>query len=498
MGAVPVVRSDLRLEPDPRRVLVKPFLPGGRNPDDGRSRIEHILDRVRSMSPHDVAATLAEVRVRFADRHQDLDALLHRGFAAVAGWLGDPAGLTTDLRGLVGAYFIHEYALEAVALTNPSIVAAPDQSGLADGWMRVVMSLRAIGEGHVSCIEFRTGLVDTDGVVHLEPAPPPVDGDRRAPVFDRTLFAAKLDEIGATDGDGLVGQVLDRLGDRFTMQQLESTLADLDAGEASQQRARHAFQTMHWLASSNYELAFPPESAISQRVIVPAGPAESHGMEDARFVRFRAPDGSVTYYATYTAYDGFDILPQLIETTDFATFRIATLNGPAARNKGISLFPRRVGGRYAALGRADNENTYLMFSDHVRFWHEAQRIQVPTRPWELVQIGNSGPPIETDEGWLVITHGVGPVRTYALGAVLLDLDDPRRVLGHLRDPLLVADEHERDGYVPNVVYSCGSLVHGSRLVLAYGASDTTTRFATVAVDDLLTELTAPRSRPATL
>lgn len=491
MAAIPVTRSNVRVESDPLRRIAKPFLPGGDNPDDGRTRIEHILDRVLAMPAHDAARTLAHVRDQFTDRHEDLDAVLLATFDVVAQWIEDPSGLPADMRSLIGAYFTHEYSIETAALTNPSIVAAPDQAGVPDGWIRIVMSVRAIGEGHISCIEFRTGLVGPGGQVSLDPILPPILGERQVPVFDKRLFATKLDEIDA--GDGLVPQVLSRLGDPFTMAQLDDALSDLHQRGFSGQMAHHAVQAMHWLASSNYELAFPPASAISQRMIFPAGPTESRGMEDARLVRFQDSDGSVVYYATYTAYDGFTVLPQLIETTDFVTFKIATLNGPAVRNKGMTIFPRKVGARYAALARSDNESTYVMFSDHVRFWRTSERIQVPTMPWELVQIGNCGAPIETDAGWLVITHGVGPMRSYVLGALLLDLEDPRRVIGHLPEPLLAPDETERDGYVPNVVYSCGSLIHDGTLVIAYGASDTSARFATVSVERLLGELTRPRS-----
>lgn len=494
MAPVPVRRSAVHLSPDPRRVIVKAFHPGGRNPNDDRTRVEHILDRVLAMAPDDVARTLADVRIRFGPRHDDLDAVLAGGFRGVAAHLADPAALPEDVRALVGAYFIHEYAIEAAALTNPSIVPAPDQTDVPEGSLRVVVSLRAIGEGHLSSIEFRGGLVDSDGEVSLDPPLAPVHGEYRAPIFEGALFAAKLAEVGAVDAP--IPEILDRLGDHFSMEDLEATLAAFAAGHPTP-ASQLAVHTIHWLAASNYELAFPPATDVSQRVIFPGSPAESHGMEDARFVRFEGPDGAVTHYATYTAYDGFNVLPQLVETADFTSFRIATLNGPAARNKGMALFPRKVDGRFVALGRADNENTYVMYSDHVRFWHEAARIQVPTRPWELVQIGNCGPPIETSEGWLVVTHGVGPMRTYSLGAILLDLDDPRRVLGHLRDPLLVPDDDERDGYVPNVVYSCGSIVHAGRLILAYGASDASTRFASVPLDVLLAELTTSRS-PASI
>jgi predicted GH43/DUF377 family glycosyl hydrolase len=353
----------------------------------------------------------------------------------------------------------------------------------------VIVSLRAVGEGHISSIEFRTGLVGPDGEITIDAPRAPIAGSRRIPIFEKVIFAAKLEELGADAT--LVNQALDGLSDFFTMMDLEAALAALEDQSGSSHAVQHVTQVMHWLASSNYELAFPDASHVSQRVLFPNGPAESHGMEDARLVLFTEDDGSVRYYATYTAFDGFSVLPQLVETTDFCTFRMATLNGYAARNKGIALFPRRVSGQFAALARSDGESNYLMMSDHIRFWHDAQRVQLPTRPWELMQIGNSGSPIETEAGWLVLTHGVGPMRTYALGALLLDVDDPSHVIGHLAEPLLTPLDSERDGYVPNVVYSCGSLVHNGRLVIPYGASDTTTGFAHLSLDTLLEALTAP-------
>ena len=494
MVAVPLVRSDVQLRPDPRRVVTRAFIPSGVSTHDGRDRAQHVIERVLSMAPDEVTRTLAGVRDGFAARHVDLEATLARRFQMLTRWIDDPDALSPDVRALLGAYFTHEYAIEAAALTNPSLVPAPDQSGTPDGALRVVVSLRAVGEGHISSIEFRTGTVGRDGQVRIDPPQPPVHGERRSPVFDRALFGAKLVEMEV--GPDHVGEILGRLGDHFTMTELEASLAEVEVESPVLQDRELTDQAIHWLAASNYELTFPPGSALSQRVVFPAGPAESRGMEDARFVRFEDPDAPPVYYATYTAYDGFHILPQLIETADFETFRVATLNGPAARNKGMALFPRTVGGRYAALGRLDNENTFLLRSDNVRFWHDSEPIQVPVHPWELIQIGNSGSPVETAAGWLVITHGVGPMRTYALGAVLLDLEDPSRVLGALRDPLLVPTEEERDGYVPNVVYSCGSLVHEDHLVIAYGASDTTSSFATASVDALVTELTTARSRNA--
>ncbi|MFV2063544.1 MAG: glycosidase, partial [Chloroflexota bacterium] len=245
---------------------------------------------------------------------------------------------------------------------------------------------------------------------------------------------------------------------------------------------------IHWVAASNYAITFAEDSQVSERVIFPSGPTESQGMEDARFVRFTDDDGSVIYYAIYTAFDGFQILPQVIETTDFVSFRIATLNGRGATNKGMALFPRMIDGHYAALSRPDNESNFVMFSDDVRSWHDLHKIQEPERPWELLQLGNCGSPLETEAGWLVITHGVGPMRRYTLGAILLDIEDPRRVIGHLDEPLLAPTEDERDGYVPNVVYSCGSMIHGDDLVIPYGYSDLGVGIATARLEDVLTRL----------
>jgi predicted GH43/DUF377 family glycosyl hydrolase len=487
MSSVPVTRSHLRLLPDPLRVITKPNLPLDRSSSDGENRIARVIRRILDLSSTDGEDALRDVRSRYGGRHRDLDQVLDRGFMMVADLIPDGTALSDDARRLVGAYFTHEYSLEGSAFTNPSIVPAPDQAGVAGGRLRVIVSVRAVGEGHVSSIEFRTGLLGPDGDIELAPAGAPMTGSRSSPTFDKVMFVAKLEEIGA--GDGLVQQTLGQLDSRFSAADLDRVLAQLDREHGFAESVHQVIQVIHWLASSNYKLTFPPESDVSQRVLFPSAPIESQGMEDARFVRFVGADGSAVYYGTYTAFDGARILPQLIETTDFRTFRIATLNGRAAQNKGIALFPRLIAGRYAALGRGDGESNHLMLSDHVRFWHHADRIQMPTRPWELMQIGNAGAPIETEAGWLVVTHGVGPMRTYALGAILLDIDDPCRVIGHLREPLLVPDQDERDGYVPNVVYSCGSLIHNGRLVIAYGASDTSTSFATVEVDALLAALT---------
>jgi predicted GH43/DUF377 family glycosyl hydrolase len=484
---VPVTRSRVRLLPDPTRRMAKPYLPV--DPTAARSgmtRVERLIGRLMDLSSQECQQTLRAVYDRHADQYDDFDDVLMTGFSSVAHWVPDPAAMNTDTRRVIGAYFLHEHSLEGAALTNPSIVPSPDQTGVPDGSLNVIISLRAVSEGHISSIEFRSGVVDPTGDVDVASPAPPMSGVRQTPLFNKRVFERKLEGLGA-DRE-LVGHALGGLGDTFTMENLEVALAALD-DRMSTPSVQQIVHVVHWLASSNYKVAFPSSSDISQRVLTPTGAAESRGMEDARFVRFTESDGSVTYYGTYTAFDGSNILPQLIETADFETFRIATLNGQAAVNKGMALFPRRVGGNLAALGRSDGESNYLMVSDDVRFWHEADQIQVPARPWELIQIGNAGAPLETEAGWLVITHGVGPMRRYVLGAILLDIDEPAHVIGHLREPLLAPDEEEAYGYVPNVVYSCGALVHQGQLVIAYGASDTFATFASVSLDTLLAALT---------
>jgi predicted GH43/DUF377 family glycosyl hydrolase len=488
MDSIPIARTGVRFLPDPRRVISKPFIPGDQVFPNGQTRVELIVERVLGMSDADISSTLAATCKLFVDRHSDLDGVLESNFREVARYVDGPDALSTERRLLIGAYFTQEYSIESAGLGNPSMVPAPDQSGLRPGEQRFIVSLRAIGEGHLSAIEFRSGVIDSDSTVTMdEPSTFVGTGARSSATYDKRAFIATLTELGALNdvAQGVMGPLLSR----FTLDQLNSAIAELDKRGVSRSIAFETTRIIRRLASSNYEVVFPRESEVSERVIFPAGPTESRGMEDARFVRFTHDDDSVVYYGTYTAYDGFQIFPQLIETPDFVTFRIATLNGESVRNKGMALFPRKIGGRYAALSRHDNENNYLMLSDDVRRWPDSERIQTPTRPWELMQIGNCGSPLETEAGWLVITHGVGPLRQYSLGALLLDLDDPGRVVGHLKEPLLVPTEEERDGYVPNVVYSCGSMIHGDRLVLPYGFSDVGARLATLPLDELLTRLT---------
>lgn len=488
--------ESVRLVPDPRRVITKPFLPREEIFADGSTRMEAVLLRIMAMSDGDVETTLRRAREQFAGRHRDLDRIFERSFGAVAAHLDGSAAagpnvlaLTDDRRQLIGAYFTHEYSIEAAALGNPSIVLAPDQSGLAAGDARFVVSLRSIGEGHVSSIEFRSGVVGADATVRLDPPSRFVAaGERRPHELDKSLLEAKMADLGMNND--VAARVLSRLPGQFPIGELEHAIGALDGDGIERSLSGETTRLLHWLASSNYRVSFPRSVDISERVLFPSGPTESHGMEDARFVRFVDDDATVTYYATYTAFDGHQILPQLLETDDFTEFRVTTLTGRAARNKGIAIFPRRIDGRFVALGRHDNVNNFIMTSHNIRVWEDATVLQEPERPWELMQLGNCGSPIETEAGWLVITHGVGPLRCYTLGALLLDLDDPTRVIGHLPEPLLSPGPDEREGYVPNVVYSCGSMIHAGHLVLPYGYADVGARVATTPLADLLARLTA--------
>ena len=490
MKSIPIKRTQHQLLPDARRVLLKPFHPGEESILPGSSRAHLLMTRVLAIPEASVESLLAEVLQRFESRHHGFDATLERHFDLVANLIPEATQLSAARQRLIGAYFSHEYAIEAAALFNPSIVPAPDQRGVASGALRFIMSLRAVGEGHLSSIEFRSGVLDAQANMTLDPPSAHMVGGTRtsATTLNKRHFATKLVELGG--GNELSSSVLSRLPDAFTLEELETSLEVLECHGPSQAISFETIKIIRALSSSNYVTTFPSDSELSERVIFPAGPHETRGMEDARFVRFAEPDGSVRYYATYTAYDGFEILPQLIETPDFVRFSISPLNGSAAQNKGMALFPRKIGGRYFMLSRKDRENLHLASSDEVHHWNEATELYRPHSPWELMQIGNCGSPIETEAGWLVLTHGVGPMRRYAIGAVLLDLKDPQRVIGYLSQPLLEPNEDEREGYVPNVVYTCGCIVHAGQLIIPYGFSDAGVGVAQMPLGALLETLLA--------
>ena len=490
MTAIDVGRSGLRLDPNPSRVIARMFVPGQEGFDQEDSRVTAVVKRVLALDEDEVARSLDGVVSRFAGRHHDLLALFDDHAEALADRLDPDLVLSEPRRLLLGATFTSEYAIEGAALCNPSIVAHPDQSGIAAGEIRFVLSVRAIGEGHRSSIGFRTGIVDSTGRVSIDTPPSFAALGRRTHAdLDAAPLRVELARLGEVGENAEF--VLDGLGARFERAALDARLHDLGARRTTRKRAERTIAAIRSVADCSYCSTFSPDVPLAERVLWPATHAESHGLEDARFVRFADDDGRVTYFATYTAYDGHRISQQLLETDDFATFRSAPIVGRAAANKGMALFPRRVGGAYAALSRCDRETNSIAFSDDLHHWPESEPFQAPARPWELLQLGNCGSPIETPAGWLVLTHGVGPMRTYTIGAVLLDLDDPRRVIGSLEHPLLAPSADERDGYVPNVVYSCGAMVHAGRLVLPYGISDGAIGVATVSMAELLAALLAP-------
>ncbi|MEU4769429.1 glycoside hydrolase family 130 protein [Actinosynnema sp. NPDC023794] len=486
-----VTRASPRLRPDPRRVITKMFVPGEERPEH-ESRSAAVIRRVLALHEETACAALTRTLHLFEGRHRDVRATFADHFASVSHRLPSGVELSESRRLLIGAYFTHEYAVEGAALCNPSMVAHPDQHGVEPGHVKFVLSVRGIGEGHLSSIGFRTGVVGPGGALTVEPPREVVTtGLRRDSAYEKTLFLTKLAELGHDDE---VSAVLNRwLPTRFTDAELDRVLADLHPRLVARQEAHRTVELIRWIAACNYTSEFPDDTDVSGRVLWPTGPSERQGMEDARFVRFTDDDGGQTYYATYTAYDGTDVAPQLLQTDDFRTFRVTQMTGSAARNKGMALFPRKIGGRFFALSRGDGESTAVVASDHIGNWNDPRPVEGPGEDWDLVQVGNCGSPIETPEGWLVLTHGVGPMRVYSMGAMLLDLDHPERVLASLPEPLLLPTADERDGYVPNVVYSCGSLRHGDTLVIPYGASDSTIGLATASLPDLVAALTGRRA-----
>jgi predicted GH43/DUF377 family glycosyl hydrolase len=480
-----VKRSEIVLKPDYKRVLFQPFTHYGEN------RTLKIIARIMSLPEQMVKKELKQVLSEFKNRHYKLQQFFLKRFNQLQEFLITDQVLSEQRKMLIGAYFTREYSLESAALFNPSIVWHPNQSNLPEGCHRFIVSLRATGEGHISSITFRSGIIDKDNTIVIdEPSPyvttPEVHPN---PSYKKALFEKKLIELELDNDFSL--RILAGLEEYFTLNDLEENITYiLRQSRSKDGENKRVAQGLLSLATSNYEISYSAKQDISERIIFPYSSTERNGIEDARFVEFHDENNQVKYYATYTAYDGQVIFPQLLETEDFVNFKISTLNGPEVQNKGMALFPRKINGLYAMISRQDNENIYIMFSEQIHFWHSKINILKPTYPWEFVQLGNCGSPIETKAGWLVLSHGVGPMRKYVMGAFLLDLDDTTKVIGRLKDPLLIPNEKERDGYVPNVVYSCGSLIHENELIIPYAMSDYASTFATVNLDELLNELTA--------
>jgi len=472
---------------DDRRVITRFFVVGGED------RIKSVLNRVMALSEQQVVELLEEVMRDFASRHKGMENVLAEHYERVAGYLDDDAEVSPTRQLLIGAYFTMEYSIESAALFNPSIVPHPDQTNLPEGARRFVISLRATGEGHISSIVFRTGVIHRSGEITFDQ--PSRFASRAKVIKDRTYdkhtFKMSLAEMGVSPS--IVNQVMRRLDEQFTFRELSHQLAEVRAEQPQPEPFVSTSEIMLWLARSNYHLKLPPDADPSEVVIFPASENESKGSEDVRFVQFTDDDGKQTYFGTYTAYNGLRVLTQLIETDDFHHLKIHTLNGRFSQSKGMALFPRKINGKYVMINRHDGENLYIMESDNPHFWYEARPLQVPKYPWEFVQIGNCGSPIETEHGWILLTHGVGPMREYSIGATMLDLDDPSKIIGHLPEPLLAPAGDERDGYVPNVVYTCGAMIQGENLIIPYAMSDTATKFATVNLQELIDRLLASGS-----
>ena len=477
------VAPELRGNSD--RVIAQLYLPGQEITDDEISRADAVIERIMGMTEEEVSTTLAETIGRFGGRHHDLRAIITANFGHVGHRLPRAVDVSVERRELIGAYFTKEYAIEGAALFNPSICAHPDQTGLQEGQLRFIMSARAVGEGHISSIEFRTGILSASEIAVDELGPHLVTGKSIPTTMTCEFLRASLAEIRDVNPAKVV---FDLLPDTFDASHLESAIAAVEHDELAQGSARDIIKDLKWIFSSSYRVDFPHDRPLSERILFPTSLDESQGMEDARFTHFVDDDGHASYYATYTAYDGSRVKPHMIQTADFQTFDITRLIGPAAKNKGMALFPRRVNGKYLALSRWDRESISVTTSLDTKTWGEAIEICIPEQPWEFIQLGNCGSPIETPEGWLMITHGVGPMREYGIGAVLLDLNDPSIVLGVLSQPLLTAENDERDGYTPNVVYSCGALIHEETLVLPYGYSDVAIRFALIDMPELMRKL----------
>jgi len=515
-----VIRKKYLFSPDPSRIIAR-FL----YLNDERSA--DIIRKVLAMPEKEVNVAISQLLRRYSRRHRNISRIFEKHFARLAPIFDkievNEEDLSQTQQALIGSYFTMEYSIESAAFFNPSVVEDLDQSGTRSDEKRVIFSFRATGEGHISSIVFRTGILDRNNNLSLEPVGKMLaeaDVIKRN-FYDKKTFREKLVEMSKAENTispivieksienpdhtnvippvivnspktqkeasntNSYAFILDTLQENFTYGELMKNLATAIKNPDISEDQIKILNHMMWLASSHYEINFSIDSAISERVIFPVSATEQKGIEDARFVKFTDDNGDVTYYATYTAYDGSSILPKLISTKDFYNFRILPINGQLARDKGMALFPRKIKGKYAMLCRIDGVNNYIAYSDSINIWNVAKIIQQPKYSWDLVQMGNAGSPIETESGWLVITHAVGPMREYTLSASLFDLENPEIEIGRLIEPLMMANEEEREGYVPNVIYSCGSIVHNQNLIIPYAMSDHSSTYATVNLKELL-------------
>ncbi len=479
---IEIIRHPIRIEPDPSRVISRFFSPG----DD--TRVRRTIERVLTLSEKQVSTIVLELEKQFKTQHPDIADVWAEHYDLVRKAVPHGVEITKKQQLLIGAFFTMEYAIESAALFNPSIVPSLDQDDFPAGSTRFLMSLRATGEGHVSSLVFRRGVINADNHIIVEMNNPVSRPLKKVEDFEyvNATFTKTLSDIGALNN--VSQRILDRLGERFTYEELNSEIEKENAECPSATDTAECVENMLCLARSNYKLLLPEGTYASEVVIFPSSENESRGIEDVRLVRFTDDDGSERLYGTYTAYNGYATFPTLLETTDQRIIDIRTMYGRYAKNKGMALFPKKIQGKYVMSGRLDGENLYILESDNVRVWDEGRLVQTPKYWWETVIIGNCGSPIETDEGWLLLTHGVGPMRQYCIGAALLDLDDPTRLIGRSREPLIVPTGEERVGYVPNVAYTCGAMLHNDTVIIPYALSDMVTTFALVSLPELLENL----------
>ncbi|MCK4835502.1 MAG: glycoside hydrolase family 130 protein [Candidatus Aminicenantes bacterium] len=484
--AITVNRKTIHFYPNPKRVISQFYMPVKED------RAQTIVNKILQLSEEEVSRILNQILSNFSKRHRNISKIFENSFNSLKEILANinnnKKQLSLKKKLLIGSYFTTEFSIESTAFFNPSIVEAPDQSNLEEGQKRIIVSFRATGEKHISSIVFRQGIIDKDNSLIFQPEGRLVDVPKtiKRYVYKKKIFLKKLAEMHIHKD--VINIVMDKLGETFIYGELKQSIEETRKQVKVTPSKTKVIEALMWVARSHYEIKFSLDTAISERVIFPVSYTEVNGIEDARFVKFTDDNGKVIYYATYTAYDGFTILPKLMKTTDFYHFKVMPIHGAYAQNKGMSLFPRKIEGKYAMISRSDGINNFIMFSDDINIWEKAKKIQEPLQSWELIKIGNSGSPLETEKGWILITHGVGPMRSYNLGAVLLDKIDPTKVIGRLKEPLLIPNEEEREGYVPNVVYSCGSIIHNNELIIAYGMSDYASGFAGIPLDELFEKL----------
>lgn len=495
---ISVRRLQTRFYPDPKRVIARFFMPGV-------ERAKYIIEEIINLPDEQIHSVLNHVFEDFAERHRKISTIFKNHYDQLKTILKeelnfDPGELSDERKLLVGSYFTMEYSIESTAFFNPSIVEDPDQEYLEDGQKRVIVSFRATGEGHISSLVFRSGILTKDNELMFKPFSRLVElpENIKRHVYNKEHFIERIwlilierrDDHGhSVIHEEVINVIMGELEENFVYGELLSSIEKYIKDRKLSYQQKRAMDAIEKVANSHYEIEFSTDTALSERVVFPFSFTEAKGIEDMRFVRFMDDDGTITFYSTYSAYSNIGILPKFISTKDFRHFKVKPVRGEYVKNKGLALFPRRIKNKYAMLSRVDGVNNYAMFSDYINVWNTyPKKVNMPEYPWEFVQVGNCGSPLETDKGWLVITHGVGPMRRYSLGAILLDLDDPSRLIARLEDPLMIPNEEEREGYVPNVVYSCGAIINNGELIIPYSISDYASSFVAVGLDELFSKM----------